>query len=102
MTHPTQRIDDTVHQRVRLGILALLSPVRSCDFVYLRDEMEATDGNLSRHLSVLEEAGYVKVEKGYVGRKPRTSVRITNQGRKALGDEVAALKQLIDHVDGAS
>ncbi|TMK18890.1 MAG: transcriptional regulator [Actinobacteria bacterium] len=95
MTHPVNRIDDTVHQRVRLGILALLSPVKSADFTFVRDEMGLTDGNLSRHVQVLEEAGFLSVNKGFEGRKPRTWVSITKDGRAALQREVAALRDLI-------
>lgn len=99
MTHPVNRLDDTVHQRVRLGILALLRPVKSADFTYIRDEMDLTDGNLSRHLTTLEEAGYLSVKKGFEGRKPRTWVSITKEGRAALEREVAALRDLIAGMD---
>jgi DNA-binding MarR family transcriptional regulator len=95
MSHPVSRIDDVVHQRVRLGILALLNPVKSADFTYLRDEMGLTDGNLSRHLQVLEEAGYVGIKKAFEARKPRTWVAATKEGRAALQREVAALRDLI-------
>lgn len=95
MTHPVNRLDDTVHQRVRLGILALLKPVKSADFTYIRDEMGLTDGNLSRHLTTLEDAGYLDVKKGFEGRKPRTWVSITKEGRSALQREVDALRDLI-------
>ena len=100
MTHPAQRLDDTVHQRVRLGILAVLSEVRRADFGYLRGALELTDGNLSRHLTVLEQAGLVEVEKGFEGRRPRTWVVATPAGRKALQDEMHALRELISRIDG--
>jgi len=100
VTHPVTRIDDTVHQRVRLGILALLDPVKSVDFTRLRDEMGLTDGNLSRHLQVLEAAGFLSIDKGFDGRKPRTWVSITRDGRKALHKEIAALRELIASYDG--
>lgn len=99
MTHPINRMDDTVHQRVRLGILAALRPLKSCDFTFLRDEMQLTDGNLSRHLQVLEDAGYVKINKSFEGKKPRTMLGITNEGRKALEREVTALRDLIAGFD---
>ena len=95
-THPSQLLDDTVHQRVRLGILAVLAEADEADFAYLKDVLELTDGNLSRHLRVLEEVGYVRIQKGYEGRKPRTWVRATNEGRQALADHLAALQDLID------
>jgi DNA-binding MarR family transcriptional regulator len=93
-THPTNGLDDTVHQRHRLGILTITAEARA-DFGYLRDALGLTAGNLSRHLTVLEEAGLIQVEKGYEGRRPRTWVRITGTGRAALAAEVAALAELV-------
>jgi DNA-binding MarR family transcriptional regulator len=99
MTHPTSRLDDVVHQRARLGILALLAPAEDVDFQFLRDSLGLTDGNLSRHLQVLEAAGYLDIEKGYDGKKPRTRVSITPIGREALEDEVRALRELVAGLD---
>jgi DNA-binding transcriptional ArsR family regulator len=92
--HPTNGLDDTVHQRHRLGILTITAEARA-EFGYLRDALGLTPGNLSRHLTVLEEAGLVRVEKGYEGRRPRTWVRITASGRAALSAELAALTELV-------
>lgn len=100
MTHPVLRLDDTVHQRVRLGLLAVLKEARRADFSYLRDALELTDGNLSRHLRVLEEAGLVRVAKEIDGRRPRTWVEATRTGLDALEAEVRALRELIARVDG--
>jgi DNA-binding MarR family transcriptional regulator len=99
MTHPALRLDDTVHQRVRLGILAVLSEASRADFGYLRDALELTDGNLSRHIAVLEQAGLVKVEKGFEGKRPRTWVHSTRAGRRALATELKALRELMDRVE---
>lgn len=99
MSHPALRLDDTVHQRVRLGILAVLSEAKRADFSYLRDALDLTDGNLSRHIQVLEEAGLVRVEKGFEGRRPRTWVEATRRGLGALEAEVHALRELISRVD---
>jgi DNA-binding MarR family transcriptional regulator len=93
--HPTNGIDETVHQRHRLGILTITAEAQRADFGYLRETLGLTAGNLSRHLTVLEEAGMVKVEKGYEGRRPRTWVRITGKGRTALAAELAALTELV-------
>lgn len=92
--HPTNGLDDTVHQRHRLGILTITAEARA-EFSYLRDALGLTPGNLSRHLTVLEEAGLVQVEKGYEGRRPRTWVRITGKGRAALAAELATLTELV-------
>lgn len=95
MTHPSTRIDDVVHQRVRLGILALIEPAEDVDFQLLRDSLELTDGNLSRHLQVLEDAGYLRIDKTFEGKRPRTRVSITREGRQALDAEVKALRELV-------
>jgi DNA-binding MarR family transcriptional regulator len=94
-THLTTALDETVHQRYRLGILVITSRARQVDFGYLRDALGLTSGNLSTHLMVLEEAGLVRVEKGYEGRRPRTWVSITRLGRTALASEMAALTELV-------
>ena len=99
MTHPAVTLDDTIHQRVRLGILAVLREARRADFAYLRDALELTDGNLSQHLRVLEEGGYIEIAKIFEGKKPRTWVSATKAGRTAFASEVAALRALLRHVD---
>jgi DNA-binding MarR family transcriptional regulator len=93
--HPTNGLDETVHQRHRLGILTITAEAKSADFGYLRDALELTPGNLSRHLTVLEEAGLIKVDKGYEGKRPRTWVSITGDGRSALAAELTALTELL-------
>ncbi|CAN5243315.1 MAG: transcriptional regulator [Euzebyales bacterium] len=99
--HPASGLDDAVHQRVRLGVLAILAEVRDADFAYLRDALQVTDGNLSRHLQTLEQSGHVAVRKGFEGRRPRTWIAATDAGRQALETELGALRTLIDRVDRA-
>ncbi|MBF9129103.1 transcriptional regulator [Plantactinospora sp. S1510] len=99
--HPALALDDTVHQRVRLGILTVLSETRECKFGTLRDELGLTDGNLNRHLRILEQADLLQVIKGYEGRRPCTWLRLTRQGRTALRAEVAALEQLVERLRNA-
>lgn len=77
------RIDDVIHGRLRLGIMAYLSTASPAIFGELKDKVGATDGNLSTHLRKLEDAGYVKQEKRFVGRRPQTRVFLTDDGRKA-------------------
>jgi DNA-binding MarR family transcriptional regulator len=96
VSHPSRRLDDAVHQRTRLGILAVLCEGGRADFAFLRDTLELTDGNLSRNISRLEDAGYVKVDKVIEGRRPRTWLSATRAGRKALDSEVAAMQEIID------
>ncbi len=99
MTHPSRQLDDAVHQRTRLGILTVLCEGGRADFSYLRRTLELTDGNLSRNLSRLEDAGYVRVEKVVEGRRPRTWLSATRAGRAALHAEVAALRDIIGRVE---
>ena len=77
------RLDDVIHGRIRLGVVAYLSAVESALFGELRDQVGATDGNLSAHLRKLEDAGYVRAEKSFVNRKPQTRLALTAEGRRA-------------------
>lgn len=77
------QIDDIIHGRLRLGIMAYLASVSPAIFGELKDKVGATDGNLSTHLRKLEEAGYVSQEKRFNGRRPQTRIHITKQGRDA-------------------
>ncbi|MFI7675375.1 transcriptional regulator [Actinophytocola sp. NPDC049390] len=94
--HPTNGLNDVVHQRHRLGILTIAAESKRVEFGYLKDTLELTGGNLSRHLTVLVDAGLLEMEKGYDGKRPRTWVTITQAGRKALSAEIAALRALVD------
>ena len=95
MTHPTRRLDPTIHQPARLGILTVASETKRIDFVTLRELLDLTDGNLSRHLATLEAAGYITIEKAFEDRKPRTWIAATRAGRKALAAEIAALRDIV-------
>jgi DNA-binding MarR family transcriptional regulator len=95
VTHPATQLDDTIHQRVRLGILALLKETRRADFTYLREALDLTDGNLGQHLRVLEERGYVEISKAFEGNRPRSWVSATKAGRVALATEISTLKALL-------
>jgi DNA-binding MarR family transcriptional regulator len=79
-----QEIDRLVHEPARLKILAFLSLLESADFTFLVSRLGLTMGNLSAHLSKLEEAGYAKVEKGYKDNRPQTVIWLTEKGRKAF------------------
>ncbi|GAA0797046.1 transcriptional regulator [Spirilliplanes yamanashiensis] len=97
--HPVVGLDDVVHQRVRLGILTVAHEARRVEFGYLRTQLDLTAGNLSKHLSVLEEGGLIEVEKGYEGRRGRTWITLTGAGTTALADEIRRLKLLITRVE---
>ncbi|MFE9169138.1 transcriptional regulator [Streptomyces kebangsaanensis] len=93
--HPTRSLDDTVHQRVRLGILTVAREADRVEFGFLKKQLAVTDGNLSRHLKVLEESGLITLEKGYAGRRPRTWIALTRDGAQALDAELRALRALV-------
>jgi len=77
------KLDEVIHGKLRLGIMAYLSSVSAASFTELKGKTDASDGNLSVHMRKLEEAGYVSVEKSFVGRRPRTTLKLTPAGRKA-------------------
>lgn len=97
--HPVNGLDDVVHQRVRLGILAVTHEAKRVEFGFLRETLDLTGGNLSQHLGVLERAGLIDIEKGYEGRRPRTWISLTKAGGAALRDELAVLKSLIRQLE---
>jgi DNA-binding MarR family transcriptional regulator len=99
--HPANGLDDTVHQRVRLGILTIAHEAQRVEFSYLRNNLELTAGNLSQHLGVLENAGLITIEKGYAGKRGRTWVTLTKAGQAALTEEIAQLKLLISQIERA-
>ncbi len=88
-------IDEVIHGRVRLGIMAYLVGAGSADFATLKAKLDTTDGNLSVHLRRLEEAGYLSVTKSFRARKPLTEVSLTEPGRKAFADYLQALRGLM-------
>jgi DNA-binding MarR family transcriptional regulator len=102
VSHPSEALNDVVHQRTRLGILAVLAEADRAQFTFLKDTLGLTDGNLSRHLTILEEATYVAIEKGYEGKRPRTWVTITKSGRAAFASELALLKSLLRPFEGSA
>ncbi len=88
-------IDEVIHGRLRLGVMAYLSTAQAADFNELKAKLQASDGNLSIHLRKLEEAGYVVIDKGYAGRKPLTRVRLTDKGRDAFLAYLDAIEKLV-------
>ena len=91
-------LDKLIHQPVRLRIMAslvALDPQDQVDFTYLRELLDVTDGNLGAHLQKLEASGYIRVEKTFVARKPRTFIAATPKGRGAYDEHVEALKRIL-------
>jgi DNA-binding MarR family transcriptional regulator len=92
---PHDLIDETIHQRTRLAIMATLTGVDGLEFNELKAQLALTDGNLSTHLAALERAGYVAITKDFQGKKPRTTVGMTAKGRKAMENSVALLQEIL-------
>ena len=95
-------LDDVIHGRVRLGVVAYLASAEIADFTELKTMLEVTQGNLSIHLRKLEDAGYVAIDKSFVGRKPLTRVRLTPEGRAAFGRYLKAMSRLVEEAGEAS
>ena len=90
------KFDELILSKTRLGIIAALMGGDKLDFTYLRNALNLSDGNLSIQIRKLEEAGYIKVEKIFVGRKPKTFCKITRKGQKAVKNLIGKLEALIN------
>jgi DNA-binding transcriptional ArsR family regulator len=93
MSKPT--FDELIHAPTRLAIVSLLAATEWADFSFIRDTVSVSDSALSKQLTTLEEAGYVEIRKGFVGKRPRTSARLTRAGRVAFENHVAALQEIV-------
>lgn len=93
--HPRTRLDPLIHQPVRFSVMATLAEAEEAEFGFVRDTVQLTDSALSKAVSALEGAGYVQVRKGFVGKYPRTRLRLTRQGRTAFAAHLAALRDIV-------
>ena len=93
MIKPT--FDELIHAPTRLSIVSLLAATEWADFKFIRDSVGLSDSALSKQLTTLEEAGYVEIRKGFVGKRPRTSARLNSVGRAAFERHVAALQEIV-------
>lgn len=91
-----KELDPLLHSQLRLAVMSILMNVVEADFVYLKEKTSSTAGNLSVQLDKLSSAGYISVEKGFVGKKTRTVCRVSDAGRKAFEDYVEDLKKLLN------
>lgn len=91
-----KELDPLLHSQLRLAVMSILMNIEEADFVYLREKTESTAGNLSVQLDKLSNAGYITVTKGFEGKRPRTTCRVTDAGRKAFEEYVEALKQYLN------
>lgn len=87
-----KELNPLLHSQLRLAVMSILLSVEEAEFVYLKEQTQATAGNLSVQLDKLSEAGYIEVEKSFVGKKPRTVCRMTSKGREAMAEYVEALR----------
>jgi DNA-binding MarR family transcriptional regulator len=89
-------LDRLVHEPARLAIMALLYVVESADFIFCMNQTGLTWGNFSTHMSKLEKAGYLEVDKNFKGRRPQTTLRLTTRGRQAFQGYIEQMKQMIE------
>jgi DNA-binding MarR family transcriptional regulator len=94
-TNPISGLNKIFDNRIRLGVMSVLMVNEEMSFNDLKQLMEVTDGNLATHLVTLEENGFIKVHKGFIGRKTNTTYSITRAGQKAFSDHITALEQMI-------
>jgi DNA-binding MarR family transcriptional regulator len=95
MNHDISQLNKGFDSRIRLGIMSILAVNDKIEFSALKDMLELTDGNLASHISALEKLNYVEVTKQFIGKKPNTSYRITDEGKIAFTNHLNALEKLI-------
>jgi len=94
LSHPRHELDELLGHPVRFSIVALLAAASQADFRFVRDQVEVSDSVLSKQMSSLEQAGYVKVKKGFIGRRARTWLSLTNAGRRTYERHLLALRSI--------
>jgi len=94
--HPRRRLDTVLHPPVRLSLAALLDRAAELEFAAVRDTLEISDSTLSKQVSALEAAGYLRVRKGYIGKRPRTWLSLTAAGRAAYTTHTTALRTILN------
>ncbi len=89
-------VNKLIHAPIRLGIMTILNSAKKVNFIYLREKLDVTDGNLSSHMEKLEKAGYVNVKKTFVDKKPNTVYSITEKGKKAFRGYLEHLEKILE------
>jgi DNA-binding MarR family transcriptional regulator len=100
--HPRHRLDPIIHFPIRLSIMACLAELAEAEFGFVKDTVEITAATLSKQVTILEEAGYLAVRKGYVGRRPRTWLSLTKAGRAAFTAHLDTLRAIVEPTTGES
>ena len=98
--HPRHQLDELLLNPVRFSIAAILSGVDEAEFQFVRDTVEVSTSGLSKHVAALEAVGYVKVKKGYVGKRPRTWLSLTRKGQSCYATQLAALRAITETASG--
>lgn len=91
-----KELNPIIHSQLRLAIMTLLVSVEEADFSYLKEQTNATAGNISVQLDKLSNAGYIQITKGFVGKKTRTTCRLTEQGKLVMEEYIATLKSYLN------
>jgi DNA-binding MarR family transcriptional regulator len=99
MKNPIEHLNKIFDSRIRLGIMSAVIVNDAINFNDLKELIDVTDGNLASHLKTLEENGYIKVQKGFVGRKTNTTYSVTRAGEKAFRQHLDALEQMIKSIE---
>jgi DNA-binding MarR family transcriptional regulator len=94
LNHPRHDLDDLLGHPVRFSVVAMLAAAERAEFAFVRDNVEVSDSVLSKQMSALEQAGYVKVSKGFVGKRPRTWLSLTGSGRRRFTRHLNALREI--------
>jgi DNA-binding MarR family transcriptional regulator len=98
MNNPISGLNKIFDNRIRLGVMSILMVNEEVSFNDLKGMLEVTDGNLATHLVTLEQEGFLKVHKGFIGRKTNTTYSVTKSGEKAFSDHIAALEKMINGI----
>lgn len=98
MKKQIEQLNKVFDSRIRIGIMSALMVNETLSFNELKELLDATDGNLATHMKTLEEQGYVKVKKGFIGRRTNTTYEITRSGQKAFRTHIDALEQIIKNL----
>lgn len=98
LKNPIEKLNKIFESRIRLGVMSVLMVNEEVNFNDLKQLLEVTDGNLATHLNVLEESGYIKVHKSFIGRKTNTAYAVTKPGEKAFKDHLKILESMIRNI----
>lgn len=96
--HIAVKLSKVLHQKARLGIMSILIAADEADFTYLKKRLDLTDGNLNTHLYALEREKFIKIQKKFVRKKPKTVCRLTEKGRKAFSEYIDDLEKIIQGI----